>query len=114
MSLEIEYSTITITTLRALSSPIAQQHSLRAPCLNFRTLSKSISSRSDQENFLRDFFAIVETITAWYLMPLGVWEMIGEPPIRQSRFSFGQVFLTFANESFESPAKYTRGIVLSR
>ena len=31
-------------------------------------------------------------------MPLGVWEMIGEPQIRQSRFSFGQVFLTFANE----------------
>ena len=47
-------------------------------------------------------------------MPLGVWEMIGEPQIRQSRFSFGQVFLTFANESFESPAKYTRDVVLSR
>lgn len=40
--------------------------------------------------------------------------MIGEPQIRQSRFSFGQVFLTFADEIFESPAKYTRGIVLSR
>ena len=40
--------------------------------------------------------------------------MVGEPQIRQSRFSLGHVLLTFANESFESPAKYTRGIVLSR
>lgn len=40
--------------------------------------------------------------------------MIGEPQIRQSRFSFGQVFLTFANESFESPANYMRDFVLSR
>ena len=28
--------------------------------------------------------------------------MIGEPQTRQSRFSLGQVFLTFANESFET------------